>query len=397
MNKKKARYIIIPFLSIVFGFLILNIITPEKKYSIVENRNLEKKPVLKDIKEGEFTSKFESYYNDQFVLRDEMISINKKSEVKLNKTKVGNYYLVDNNWILGMFSKLLSEKQLNDYSNAINKLSEISLSLDRDVYFTMMPHKTNILKHLYPKYVDTIENIDINKNEFRRRLESDIVTYIDMDEYMLNNFSQDELERLYFKTDHHWTGIGAFENFKMMASRIDLGVSQDELNNHFNRYKITTVKSKNFIGSYNRNLDMIVKEEEYANYAYIDNTKYTYEINGKKKKEEDIIATSRNDKEWDYGGAYIRGAQTNILNIKNEDALVDKKILIFRDSYQAPTTWLFADLFREVEIADPRNIDKIDKTYKEIIEESNSDIVMFMYNSSGFGSMIKTMIDKGIK
>lgn len=397
MNKKKAIYIMVPFLTIVFGFLILNIITPDKKYSIAENRNLENKPTLKDIEEGEFASKFESYYNDQFVLRDKMISINKKSEAKLNKTKVGNYYLADDNWILGMFPKLLSEKQLDDYSNVINKLSEISYSLGKDVYYTMMPHKTNILKHLYPRYVDNKENIDINKSEFRNRLESDIVTYIDMDEYLLNNFNQDELEKLYFKTDHHWTNIGAFENFKMMASRIDLGISQDELDKHFDRYKTTTVKDKKFIGSYNQNLDMLVEEDEYINYAYIEGEKYTYELNGKKKNEEDIIATSRNDKEWDYGGAYIRGAQTNILNIKNENALADKKILIFRDSYQAPTTWLFADLFSEVEIADPRNIDKIDKTYKEIIEESNSDIVMFMYNSSGFDSMIKNMIDKGIK
>ena len=397
MNKKKAKYIIIPFLSIVFVFFILNIITPDKKYSIAENRNLDKKPTLKDIQDRKFASKFESYYNDQFVLRDKMISINKKSEVKLNKTEVGNYYLVKDNWILGKFPKLLSEKQLDDYSNVVNELSEISYSLGKDVYYTMMPHKTNILKHLYPKYVDNKDNIDINKSEFRSRLESDIVTYIDMDDYMLNNFSQDELEKLYFKTDHHWTSIGAFENFKMMVKRMNLGVAQDKLDKHFDRYKTTTVKDKKFIGSYNQNLDMIVKEEEYINYAYIDNVQYTYEINGKKKKEEEVIATSRNDKEWDYGGAYIRGAQTNILNIENEDALVDKKILIFRDSYQAPTTWLFADLFSEVEIADPRNIDKIDKTYKEIIEESNSDMVMFMYNSSGFDSMVKTMIDKGIK
>lgn len=157
------------------------------------------------------------------------------------------------------------------------------------------------------------------------------------------------------------------------------------------------MKDKKFIGSYNQNLDMLVKEEEYVNYMYIDNAKYTYELNGKSKKEEEIIATSRNKKSWDYGGAYIRGAQTNILNIKNDKALVDKKILIFRDSYQAPTTWLFADLFSEVEIVDPRNIDKIDKTYEEIIKDSNSDIVMFMYNSSGFDSMVKAMIDKGIK
>ncbi len=76
---------------------------------------------------------------------------------------------------------------------------------------------------------------------------------------------------------------------------------------------------------------------------------------------------------------------------------MNKKILIFRDSYQAPTTLLFADMFKEVEIADPRNINSIYKTYKEIIEESNADIVMFMYNSSGFDSMIDSMIDKGIK
>ena len=43
------------------------------------------------------------------------------------------------------------------------------------------------------------------------------------------------------------------------------------------------------------------------------------------------------------------------------------------------------------------SIDKIDKTYEEIIKDSNSDIVMFMYNSSGFDSMVKAMIDKGIK
>ena len=86
-----------------------------------------------------------------------------------------------------------------------------------------------------------------------------------------------------------------------------------------------------------------------------------------------------------------------ILVIKNKKGLVNKKILIFRDSYQAPTTWLFADLFKEVEIIDPRNIEKINKTYKEMILESNPNIVMFMYNSSGFDSMVDEMIKKGIQ
>lgn len=68
-----------------------------------------------------------------------------------------------------------------------------------------------------------------------------------------------------------------------------------------------------------------------------------------------------------------------------------------RDSYEAPATLMFADLFSEAAFVDPRNIQNIDISYKEVIDNSDADIVMFMYNSSGFDSMIAKMIDKGIK
>nr|WP_200865878.1 hypothetical protein [Clostridioides mangenotii] len=58
---------------------------------------------------------------------------------------------------------------------------------------------------------------------------------------------------------------------------------------------------------------------------------------------------------------------------------------------------LLADVFSQVEIIDPRYIENIDLTYDQIIRNSDSDIVLFMYNSFGFGDMIKEMIDKGIK
>lgn len=31
-----------------------------------------------------------------------------------------------------------------------------------------------------------------------------------MDEFFLDNFNEKELEQLYFKTDHHWNGVGAY-------------------------------------------------------------------------------------------------------------------------------------------------------------------------------------------
>ncbi|MGF7058510.1 DHHW family protein [Brassicibacter mesophilus] len=401
MNKKKAKYIVIPFLVIIFGFFLMNILCPDKKFSITENRNLAKKPTVEDIVNSTYASKFEKYYTDQFVFREKMICFNRMSEMKLNKSMVGNYYLGEDNWILGMFPKILTPDNIDNYSDAINSLSQLSQGMGKDVYFTLTPHKTNMLKHLYPKYVDNMNNININKDNFKSNLNSNFIIFLDIDEYMLSKFSEKERERLYFKTDHHWNGVGAFEGFKLMAQKMELGVSSEKLEDHFSKYKTKVCSDKNFIGSYNRNIDMLVKEREYLSYIYLEGGKYEYFLNNGKKdekvKEEDVIATLRNKDKWDYGGAYIRGAQCNMLKIRNKNSLTDKKILVFRDSYQAPTTLLLADLFNEVQLVDPRNIGNIEMSYEQIIQSTDADIVMFMYNSSGFDSMIKSMIDKGIK
>lgn len=395
---KKNRYIIIPFLIIIFTFFVFNIAFPDKEYSTVENRTLSKRPSLENVDGKKFSKEYEDYYNDQFVFRDFLIGVNTVTDYILNKTEVGNYYVVDDNWILGKFPNVFNEKRLNRYSNTINKLANVGKSEGKDVYFAMTPHKTNVLKHLYPNYVET-SSIDKNIKGFEDKLNKGFVNYIEMDDYMMNKFSKKELESMYFKTDHHWNGKGAFEGFKRIIEEMDLGIGSENLKNIFDKYKEITVDSKKFNGSYNKNICMVVREKEYPDYFTIKENKNNnaeYFLNGEKVKEEDVIATSRHEKEWDYGGAYSRGAQMNILKIKNEDAFSDKKILVIRDSMQGATTWLFRDFFKETELVDPRNITDIKKSYAEIIKESDADIVLFMFNSSGFDSMINEMIKKGI-
>lgn len=395
---KKNRYIIIPFLIIIFTFFVFNIAFPDKECSTVENRTLSKRPSLENVDGKKFSKEYEDYYNDQFAFRDFLIGVNTVTDYILNKTEVGNYYVTDDNWILGKFPNVFNEKRLNRYSNAINKLANVGKSEGKDVYFAMTPHKTNVLKHLYPNYVET-SSIDKNIKGFEEKLNKEVVNYIEMDDYMMNKFNKRELESMYFKTDHHWNGKGAFEGFKRIMEEMDLGVSSENLKNIFNKYTKVTVDSKKFKGSYNKNICMVVREKEYPDYFTIKDNKNNvveYFLNGEKVKEEDVIATSRHEKEWDYGGAYSRGAQMNILKIKNEDAFSDKKILVIRDSMQGATTWLFRDFFKETELVDPRNIANIKKSYTDVIKESDADIVLFMFNSSGFDSMINEMIKKGI-
>ena len=395
---KKNRYIIIPFLVIIVTFFVFNTISPDKEYSKVENRTLSKRPSLEKVGGENFSKEYEDYYNDQFVFRDFLIGVNTVTDYILNKTEVGNYYVVEDNWILGKFPNVFNEKRLNRYSNTINKLAKVGKSEGKDVYFAMTPHKTNVLKHIYPKYIET-SSIDKNIKGFEDKLNKEVVNYIEMDDYMMNKFSKKELESMYFKTDHHWNGKGAFEGFKIIIEEMDLDISSENLKNIFSKYKEVTIDSKKFNGSYNKNICMVVREKEYPDYLTIKENKNNdveYFLNGENVKEEDVIATSRHEEEWDYGGAYSRGAQMNILKIKNKDAFSDKKILVIRDSMQGATTWLFRDFFKETELIDPRNISDIKKSYTEIIKESDADIVLFMFNSSGFDSMINEMIKKGI-
>lgn len=71
----------------------------------------------------------------------------------------------------------------------------------------------------------------------------------------------------------------------MMASNMDLGLSKQDLDKHFSSYKKSIITDKKFIGSYNQNIDMLIKENEYVVYMTKDNQDYSFDINGEEKEE----------------------------------------------------------------------------------------------------------------
>lgn len=388
MNNKKAKWIALPFITIVMGTFFISVISKDKEASASENRTLAQMPTLKDAKSGEYTNKFESYFSDQFPFREELSELYSKAEIVLGKDKVKNYYLLDDNWIMPTPSKKMSEKELKDAANEINELSKIAVNSNKKVYYVSTPHKESMLTHLYPKYTDGLENAINNKNNFKRYLDLENINCIDVDEHFLKEFNESQREDLYFKTDHHWNGIGAYEGFKCIIE--DMNIVD---NICWDNYTTTLFDKGYFLGSYNKNLNNLVEEDETIPYVHLKNKpNYEYyKFDGKtetKCKEEDVIGTRRNEEEILYGGAYMFGNACSILKIRNEDALSDKKLLIIRDSYQAPTSWLFSDIFSEVQLVDPRYIESIDLPIDNIIRDSDADMVMFMYNTSDFKMMI---------
>lgn len=83
--KEKIRSII--FMGLLLSLSILNIASPKKVFSNKENRYLQEFPKLskKTIMSGEFSKNFETYTSDQFIGRDNWISLKTITDLAMLK------------------------------------------------------------------------------------------------------------------------------------------------------------------------------------------------------------------------------------------------------------------------------------------------------------------------
>lgn len=280
------------------------------------------------------------------------------------------------------------DKQMEDSDNEINVFSKKIKKDGRSIYYVSTSCKSQVLDSLYPKYAGEGHALE-NMTKFGKNLDEKDIDFINIDKYFHDKFSQKEKEKMYFKTDYHWNGIGAFEGFKYTIENMNVLDNNGKYLISDKNFEKSEVTDKEFIGSYNRNLFYLFNKNE--NIPYVNSKRRnSYEYfnhNGKeyeKSEESKLISTEREFNETTYGGAYTNDIP--LYKVINENAPINKKVLIVRDSYQAPTTLLFADLFKSVEILDLRNT--IDIDVSTAINESNPDIVLFMFNSETYGSMV---------
>lgn len=392
MNKKQAIWISIPFLIIIFGFSIINYISPDKAQSKAENRVLAQKPIKGQTGDKLYSEAYEKYYTDQFIFRDEFLKLYMENEMFLNKTDVKGYYLPGQNWILQGNKLRLTENEAKIYSDIINEYGKTLKSRGKQVYYAATPQKENVLTSLLPSY----SNLNIllrNSSRFMSGINDNNIDIINVRDSFNKEFSQDKLKTFYFKTDNHWNSIGAYEGFKTIINEINekshLNISIDDKD-----YTTKYITNKNFLGIYNQNLYEIYPSKETIPYVYKKSSaKRDYYLhNGKEFVKVDvnsIIAPSIKEDTLSYPTAYT---SSNLhYKVINKSAPVNKKLLIYRDSYHSAMSWMYEDIFREVEVVDPRYIYSSNTTNKEIALNTDADIVLFMFNDLGFTNMISEL------
>ncbi len=376
MRKKYSTFITALFCLFIFGFGIALILSPSRDFSDQENRYLAqfKAPTLKTLRSGEFMEKFEDYVTDQFPLRDQWIQLKALSERALGKQENnGVYFGTDGQTLFAQF-KAPSGDELEQKVGFVNKLGA---NLVVPVYFSLVPDKSYVLADLLPANAPNVD--DGSTIEEAQALCGDKVTYIDLRTMLTGE------RDAFYRTDHHWTTMGARLAFQRLMSGMNLvrPIAAEDLNGLSYQGLPYTEVSGSFYGTtYSASGAGWVEPDSICTVIPEGGTKGNVTVTRYPEGapiEGGLYYPEKLEVKDKY--AYFLGGNQPLCVIKNPDA--SGKLLVIRDSYADSLAPFLAEEFQEVHLFDLRYNNL---SLKQYVADNGIDQVLVLYSAANFST-----------
>ncbi len=377
MSKKYSTFITALFCLFIFGFGIALILSPSRDFSDQENRYLAqfKAPTLKTLRSGEFMEKFEDYVTDQFPLRDQWVQLKAYSERALGKQENnGVYFSPDGQTLFAHFTAPTREA-LEQKVGFVNKLGA---NLVVPVYFSLVPDKSFVLADLLPANAPNVD--DGSTIEEAQALCGDKVTYIDLRTMLTGE------RDAFYRTDHHWTTMGARLAFQRLMSGMNLvrPIAAEDLNGLSYQGLPYTEVSGSFYGTtYSASGAGWVEPDSICTVIPEGGTKGNVTVTRYPEGapiEGGLYYPEKLEVKDKY--AYFLGGNQPLCVIKNPDA-ASGKLLVIRDSYADSLAPFLAEEFQEVHLFDLRYNNL---SLKQYVADNGIDQVLVLYSAANFST-----------
>lgn len=192
MTKTYSRFLTAFFCLFLGGLLTWHVLLPDQAKSETENRTLAQWPAFswETLKDGSYTEAVETYFVDQFPLRDKWTGLKARTEQLLGKREFNDVYLCDDTLI----SKVETpDMELVEKSLAyIRRLAD---GTDAHVTLGLIPSAAEVWKEKLPAGAESWD-------------QTALLTSSEID--FLSALSVHADEQIFYRTDHHWTTLGAF-------------------------------------------------------------------------------------------------------------------------------------------------------------------------------------------
>ena len=365
-RKVQEKLVGIIFILTLFLFLIINVIVPDREKSVQENRMLATKPKfrLSSLISGDYDEKFEAYMDDQFVGRDMW------RKLKVTVDRIGGSRL-ENGVYIGTNGQLLEQIEVADENHlaanikAIKSFSESQSKIP--VRMMLVPDAANVLNHSLPalaKPEDQTQMFSMVRKDL-----GDSVEWIDVS----TELNKHKTEKIYYKTDHHWTTLGAFYAFQAAAP--SLGIDGD-LSGKYVSYTVSDsfngmLASKSGVNlGEKEQIDIYVPTEEDTDLIvdYVDVGKRSTSLyDSSKLKEKDQYTV-------------FLGGNSSLLDIRTVSTST-KRLLLVKDSFANSFIPFLTPYYREIVVVDPRYYSG---TINDLMDSYRISEVLFLYSGNTF-------------
>lgn len=374
MSKKFNIFLTILFCAFIGGMGVISLLLPDKEFSELENRYLQKPPKLslETLSSGKFMEDAEDYVSDHILGRDFWVAAKAWSErLSGKKENEGVYFGAKDTLINRVDSPAWEDTPAQQGVPAkqglLTRLGFVDAlvgNVDVSVYFGLIPSAAEIWRGRLPAGAPTAdEKAIIDQLYF-----STGAATIDL--YDALNAHRDE--DVYYRTDHHWTSLGAFYGANAICD--SLGLEPLDLSN----YQKTTVTDQFYGTSFSTSGVRWLPPDHIDTYVPDEGVTVTSYFNGS-PVEGSLYVDSKLEVKDKY--AYFLGGNQPLCVIESEKTPDGPKVLLIRDSYSDSLAPFLTERFSEIHLFDLRyNLTSI----QSYVEEHDIDTVIVLYSFANF-------------
>ncbi len=354
MTKAYSRFLTAFFCIFLGGLLVWHILLPDREKSETENRILAQLPAFSwtALVDGSYTNDVEEYFADQFPLRDDWTGLKAHAEQLVGKREFNSVYLCGDTLI----SKVERPDQALVEKN-LSYVERLTGKTDIPVYLGLIPSAAKIWKNKLPAGAESWD-------------QTTLLAKSDIDFEAALSAHADE--SIFYRTDHHWTTLGAYYGYAAMME----AMGKVPL-------KVNDFTAKAVASAFNGTL----YSQSGIHWLEPDTIEFWVEDTG-------LDITSWRNGAPEPGSLYDRsylekkdkyssflGGNQPLCVIRNENVTDGSKLLLIRDSYADSLAPFLSQSFSEVHLLDLRYYRASAAQYAA---ENNIDAICVLYSVQNF-------------
>lgn len=371
MSKKITKSLtVIVFVILIFGISIVNLIKKDKAFSESENRYLEQMPTfsMNTLLDGSFIKAFEDYTTDQFLWRDGFIGVKTTTEFGMGKKDTNGVYFADDGYLIAKhddFDETQIAKNIKFLSEFTSKTQ--SILGEKNVSVMIVPTASEVLTDKLPPLANDFDQTGLI-TEITDNLGTVAVPNI------LKTLTQCSHEDIYYKTDHHWTTLGAFYSYRAWCDAV--GIAGHTIDDY-----TKILVTDEFYGTvYSKARLINTKPDSIYRFDPVFDASYSVEYNMGERTTDTLYSDEFLEKRDKY--SYFLGGNNPIVKITSNNKN-GKKLVLIKDSFGHSIAPLLANDFEEVHMLDLRYINI---SVQDYIKQNGITDALVLYNTVNFAT-----------